>query len=66
MIKPNQSSEDCTVKASNCGPHGIFEPFLASSVASFDEYVPKRNRTKFADLKIFYSSHLIHFFCRTR
>jgi hypothetical protein len=48
-------------KAPKFGPHGNLEPFLASSVASLDDYVPIVNRTEFANLKFFYNFQFLHY-----
>ncbi len=50
-----------TVKASNFGPHGNFGLVLASSVAFLVNYIPKMNRTDFANLKYFYNFHFLIF-----
>jgi hypothetical protein len=41
-----------TVKASNFGPHGNFEPFLARSVASFGEFCHKNEQNRLCLIKV--------------
>jgi hypothetical protein len=40
------SPGDYTVNASNFGPHGNFEPFLARSVASLGEFCAKDEQNR--------------------
>jgi hypothetical protein len=51
-----------TVKASKFGPHGYFEPLVARSMASLDDYARRMNRTELAYLNVFYSFHFLHYF----
>jgi hypothetical protein len=50
-----------TVKVSDFGPHGNFKPFVARSVASLAGWVPKMNRTEFANLTFFYHLNFLYF-----
>ncbi len=50
-----------TVKASNSGPHGSFEPFLESSVAFLEDIISMIDRIEHADLKCFCNLHSLHF-----
>ncbi len=52
-----------SVKASNFGRHGTFEPFLASSVASWDEICNKNEQNRIWKSKVFFDNvHFLHLF----